>query len=92
MITAEQIPEEVVEAAARREHDMDFEASGDLHWPAWETLSDAMRAWRKKRCRGALAAALNAWNGSSHLEENDTASIRGVACLILPLPQDASND
>jgi hypothetical protein len=89
MIDPKQIPDEVVEAAARREHDMDFEASGDLHWPAWGTLSDAMRAWRKKRCRAAIAAALNAWEGA--VKESDQMGGNWHR-LILPLPKDAANE
>jgi hypothetical protein len=40
----------------------------------------------------ALAAALNAWPGMSQLAENDSASIREMAALILPLPQEARDD
>jgi hypothetical protein len=42
--------------------------------------------------RAAIAAALNAWPGMSQLEENDSASIREMAALILPLPQEARDD
>jgi hypothetical protein len=86
MIKPEQIPDEVVEAAARREHDMDFEASGDLHWPAWGILSDAMRAWRMKRCRAAIAAALNAW------PEVECRPTFTPSRIILPLAQETDND
>lgn len=41
--------------------------------------------------RAALAAGLAAWPGMSQLAENDSASIRGVAVLILPFPE-ATND
>jgi hypothetical protein len=34
-----------------------------------------------------LADALNAWPGMSQLDENDSATVRGVACLILPLKE-----
>jgi hypothetical protein len=40
----------------------------------------------------AIAAALNAWPGMSQLAENDSASIREMAALILPLPQGASDE
>jgi hypothetical protein len=32
-----------------------------------------------------IAAAINAWPGVSQLAENDSASIREMACIILPL-------
>lgn len=50
-------------------------------WAVTSTLST-------KEC---LAAAINAWPGMSQLAENDSASIRGVAVLILPLTE-APND
>ena len=40
----------------------------------------------------AIAAALNAWPGSYSLAENDSAEIRGVAAIILPLPQEVSDE
>jgi hypothetical protein len=73
------IPPEVVEAAARAyavAHD-----TPELRWTVYA-----------ERVAIALAAGLAAWNGSSHLEENDTASIRGVACLILPLPEEGADE
>jgi hypothetical protein len=35
---------------------------------------------------------LEAWEGSYSLAENDSASIREMAALILPLPQGASDE
>ena len=40
----------------------------------------------------AIAAALSAWPGMSQLAENDSASIREMAALILPLPQENPDD
>lgn len=37
-------------------------------------------------------AALNEWPGMSQLEENDSASIREMAALILPLPKETRDD
>ena len=42
--------------------------------------------------RAAIAAALNAWPGSYSLAENDSAEIRGVAAIILPLPQEPRDE
>jgi hypothetical protein len=41
--------------------------------------------------RAAIAAALNVWPGMSQLAENDSASIREMAALILPLPTEAGD-
>ena len=49
--------------------------------------SNVAKPWKH-----AIAAALNAWPGMSQLAENDSASIREMAALILPLPQEASDD
>jgi hypothetical protein len=46
----------------------------------------------KPEARAAIAAALAAWPGMSQLAENDSASIREMAALILPLPQEASDE
>lgn len=42
--------------------------------------------------RAAAEALLAAWPGSYSLAENDSAEIRDVAAIILPLPQEASDD
>ena len=39
-----------------------------------------------------VAEAINAWEGSYSLAENDSAIIRDVAVIILPLPQEASDE
>lgn len=39
-----------------------------------------------------IAAAINAWPGSYSLTENDSAEIRDVAVIILPLPKEPSDD
>ena len=49
--------------------------------------SNVAKPWKH-----AIAAALEAWPGMSQLAENDSASIREMAALILPLPQEASDD
>ena len=46
----------------------------------------------KGDCVTAIAAALNAWPRSYSLAENDSAEIRGVAAIILPLPQEVSDE
>ena len=39
-----------------------------------------------------IRAALNAWPGMSQLAENDSASIREMAAIILPLPQKETSE
>ncbi len=38
----------------------------------------------------AIAAAINAWPGSYSLTENDSAEIRDVAAIILPLTENTN--
>jgi hypothetical protein len=55
-----------------------------------EAVSAAHRAFYGRKPLGfreALAAGLAAWPGASTLQENDSASIREMACLILPLQE-----
>ena len=54
---------------------------------AWEKDTESFRPTAK-----TIAAALNAWPGMSQLAENDSASIREMAALILPLPAEASDE
>ena len=42
--------------------------------------------------REIVANAINAWEGSYSLAENDSAIIRDVAVIILPLPTEASDE
>jgi hypothetical protein len=45
-----------------------------------------------EEARAAIAAGLAAWPGMIQLAENDSASIREMAALILPLTQQASDE
>jgi hypothetical protein len=61
------------------------EAVKALQWSLRYTA--AARMLDDNEVCAALAAALNAWSGMSQLDENDSATVRGVACLILPLKE-----
>ena len=56
----------------------------------WSAFHEAVLRYGYKP--QAIAAALNAWPGMSQLAENDSASIREMAALILPLPTEASDE
>lgn len=58
----------------------------DAMYAAWKAMNAGMTL------NDAIAAALNAWPGSYSLAENDSAEIRGVAAIILPLPLEVSDD
>ncbi len=81
---AKQIPDEVVEAAAiagyQKSTSKAWEKAGYINQQNW-----------RRAALADLAAGLAVWPGMSQLAENDSASIRGVAVLILPLPE-ATND
>ena len=59
----------------------DREAFIDVAWPNYVNQT-----------RAAFLAMINAWEGSYSLAENDSAIIRDVAVIILPLPQEASDE
>lgn len=82
MIRADQIPDEVVEAAARK-----FAFYAGYTWGSKGLDHDAIRG----EAAMVILSALNAWRGSYSLAENDSAEIRGVAAIILPLPQENKN-
>ena len=76
MITAEQIPPEVAEAAATGlclAQGYDWDRHPDFH-PAW-----------RKEARAAIAAAIAAWPGMRAMGADDSV-------IYLPLPQEAGND
>lgn len=86
------IPAAALEAGARAVHTIDRKIAGEDHWPAWEELSPLDQHRRLHRARAAFLAMLEAWPGMSQLQENDSASIREMAALILPLPAEASDE
>lgn len=83
MIRPEDIPPEVVEAAA-------YQLIYTLQGIAEENgvkidVKDADIPYFKRVASASLVAALNAWPGSYALAQTDSATIREVACAILPL-------
>ena len=85
MIRADQIPPEVVEALARCENEMDFIAGGEEP-PPFEQLGRHIIAWRLKRARASLVAAINAW------PEAEARPTFTPSRFILPLPQEPRDE
>jgi len=95
VIDPAQIPDEVVEAAAmaawntQREHwglyKVMLETEG--HLPPYEKLGSGKQRELLVEARAAIAAAINAWPGMTHMEPDLANGI-----IILPLPQQASDD
>ncbi len=79
MIDPKQIPDEVVEAAAKTLMDPDYPNS----WPAW--MDEA---------RAAIAAALNAWPGALHSPDEviDGELLPPIISLPFPLPQEKQDE
>ena len=53
---------------------------------AWTVTPDVHAHWREQ-ARAAFLAMIEFWPGMSQLAENDSASIREMAALILPLTE-----
>jgi hypothetical protein len=85
MITAEQIPDEVVEAAAI---DLFRSATAGPSGYSWATTHERTRAKWRKNARVTIAAALAAWPGKRH--DKIDGHVRQF--LILPLPKDAADE
>ena len=79
MIYADQIPPEVVEAAASA-------AMDDAGWH-WDTADEAHRNIWRRTARASIAAALNAWPWFEIEVVGETDEF-----IILPLPQENSDD
>ena len=103
MIRAEQIPDEVVEAAAKA----DYEAWRDYvdlrdETLDWGCLEEEEREGKRICARAAIAAALNAWPGANAPEVEKRSlipteptyrmTIIELPCIILPLQQEVSDD
>ena len=80
MIYADQIPPEVVEAAASA-------AMDDAGWH-WDTADEAHRNIWRRTARASIAAALNAWPGAVKGHRVDD----GKPWVKLPLPHEVSDE
>ena len=80
------IPPAALEAGARAFIGYGVDAA------VWDHLGDAYKIQLQKEMSAAFIAMIEAWEGVSQLAENDSASIREMAALILPLPQEASDE
>ena len=80
MIDANQIPDEVVEAAARK-----FAFYAGYTWGSKGLDHDAIRG----EAAMVILSALNAWPGMGVRPHTVTTF---ASCIILPLPQDASDE
>ena len=58
----------------------------------WHGLTTEAQDIIRGEARAAFLAMIENWEGMSQLAENDSASIREMAALILPLPQEASDE
>ena len=57
----------------------------------WHGLTTEAQDIIRGEARAAFLAMIEAWEGMSQLSENDSASIREMAAIILPLPTEASD-
>jgi len=102
MIKLEQIPDEVVEAAARaayerwcetiRKRETDtagIELVDDL-CPPWDDLGDEGKADWLDQARAAIAAGLGAWPGMLKRPVGSYYAIVIAAHLVLPLPDEGA--
>jgi len=84
MIRPDQIPDEVVEAAARALSEAEL-------WPGvWSRLDSVVQDAFTAQARAAIASALNAWPGWEGSWTGDGDTLRRT--IILPLPQEKQND
>ena len=93
MIRASQIPDDVVEAAAKAIYEA---------WCAFHGVTKTSMPWdevwgeERQAClaeaRASIAAALSAWPGAGRFEDVTGWDVHIELPLLIPLPQDASDD
>jgi hypothetical protein len=85
VVDPEQIPDEVVEAAAK--------GISAARWmrEVWNSLTDADREICRIEARAAIDAALAAWPWAQISPAFNGADAMVPACLHLPLPQETSD-
>jgi len=86
MITPDMIPDEVVEAAAWAMCD-DINGEG-----AWDETPFRHRPMWRSAARASIIAVINAWPGVCSARDDFIAMADEGPWLILPLPQEASDD
>lgn len=86
MIRAEQIPDEVVEAAAKAAYE-------NQRTRKWDRCGYVGQQQLRRDARAAIAVALNAWPGNYHYRGGwePRVWVRSPS-ILLPLPQEASDD
>ena len=87
MIRTDQIPHEVVEAAARATWES-WRMNGREKAPVFEDLQPWIQEEERTHARASLAAALNAWPGMEHQTPDGWSN---KPHIILPLPQESEN-
>ena len=85
------IPPATLEAGARRIYETWRDRDSTQLLPPWECLVAQYRQTWLDQARAAFRAMLENWEGMSQLAENDSASIREMAALVLPL-REASDE
>ena len=97
MIHADQIPDEVVEAAVKAEYETmraeaisDHGAIAETMYCPWEEVSPDAKEYYMRLARAAIAAALSAWPGmvERHYPNDPTKA----PAFILPLPQETNDE
>lgn len=83
------IPPEALEAMAREDYAVRAALASALTYtlPPWEEFDAARRAVALGHAERILRVGLKAWPGSYSLAQNDSAVIRDVAAIILPLTE-----
>jgi hypothetical protein len=91
MINPAQIPDEVVEAAAVTLMGRMMVSHQDaLH--VWSGMYEPEKDQFRREARAAIAAALNAWPGMGLEYRSDNPRFYNGNLVILPLPQEASDE
>lgn len=93
MIKPEMIPDEALEAAARAAYETPIPGASSWGEKPWEEVDGMLREYFVWQASAAIAASLNAWPGVDYRPgAKVTKTWRDPGKIILPLPQESSDD
>ena len=92
------IPPAALEAGARAAHDQWWHECADEacepveNWREWDELDEWEQDSFRAQARAAFLAIVGAWEGAKIIRDDGRRQTYAIPAIILPLPQEASDE